>query len=169
MFSVGDNVVYESLGVCRVKDIVRKTFEPLPERDYYVLEMVYGPATTVYAPVDSDKLNIRPVLGASEVGEIIASMPSRPEISGTDDGERRSRFREIITSGDRDGLVRIIKTLYSRRENVPKGRKFPDADERLMRDAERILYEEFALVLGIKPTEVIGYIYEHIDQDGKES
>ncbi len=158
MFKKDDYVVYESLGVCRVKEIERKIFKPLAARDYYVLELVYGPSTTVYAPVDNEKLNIRPVLAAKEVKELIQSMPGEAELSEVEDDERRAKYKEIISSGDRPGLVRIIKTLYSRRENVPKGRKFPDADERIMKDAERILYEEFALALNLKPNEVLSYI-----------
>lgn len=163
MFNTGDYVVYEALGVCRVTDIKRRSFPPMDERNYYVLDLVYGPSTTVYAPVDNSKLNIRPVLTADEVKELIRTMPQEPEITESDDDERRAQYKSIIASGDRTGLVRIIKTLYSRRENVPKGRKFPDADERIMKDAERMLYEEFALALDIKPSDVLGFIAESLE------
>ena len=80
------------------------------------------------------------------------------------DIERRERCREIIQVGDRRELVGLIKGLYLHGERQrERGRKLHAADERFLRDAEKILYEEFAHVLQIKRDEVLPFIMEQID------
>lgn len=42
------------------------------------------------------------------------------------------------------------------------------SDEHFFKEAERILYEEFALVLKIRPEQVLPFILEQIGIDAKE-
>ena len=159
MFKIGDTVVYESLGVCRIADIRTEKFPSMPPAQYYVLELVFGAQTTVYAPVDSDKLHIRAVLSKQEVLALIQRMPDESTRWIEAEQERVEHYKQIIRRGDRGELVGLIKTLYAKREEqVAAGRKFHACDARIMGDAEKLLYEEFALALGIQPDEVVPYI-----------
>lgn len=42
-------------------------------------------------------------------------------------------------------------------------KKFHSADERIMKDAEKILFEELALVLEIEPGEVLDFIHDELE------
>ena len=65
-------------------------------------------------------------------------------------------------------MVRMIKALYlHQREQQAKGRKLHMADDRFFKEAERMLYEEFALVLQMKKEEVLPFILEQL-QTGKQ-
>ncbi|MEA4912196.1 MAG: CarD family transcriptional regulator [Oscillospiraceae bacterium] len=168
MFKIGDTVVYESLGVCRIADIRTEKFPSMPAAQYYVLELIFGAQTTVYAPVDSDKLHIRKVLSRPEVLELINRMPDENTGWIEPEPERVERYKQIIRRGDRGELVGLIKTLYSKREEqLAAGRKFHVCDARIMGDAEKLLYEEFALALGIQPEEVVPFITGKLENRGE--
>lgn len=61
-------------------------------------------------------------------------------------------------------LFRLIKTLHLRKkEQEQHGRKLRAMDERLMQDAERILYDEIAVVLDMPSDQVLPFILEQMD------
>ena len=66
---------------------------------------------------------------------------------------------EPLRSGE---LVRLVKTLHLHRLELQQcGRKFHLADERMLRDAERVLFEELAYALSIPPESVGDYLRTH--------
>ena len=71
-------------------------------------------------------------------------------------------FRSIIESGDREGIISLIKTVTEngkRRES--EGKKNHLTDENFMRKAEKLLFAEFATVLEIPEADVPGFIEEN--------
>ena len=44
------------------------------------------------------------------------------------------------------------------------GKKMYASDEKLMREAEKLIYEEFATVLNIKPDKVVDYIVKKFEE-----
>lgn len=162
MFAIGDTVLYGQCGVCRLVDIRTEYFGPAP-RTYYVLSPLHDRASTFYCPVDQEKLPLRPLLNADEVRRLIHAMPQAPDVWVADNAKRRDRFADMLKSGDREQLVALICTIYPhRRQRDEVGKKLHLADERVLREAERLLYEEFAEVLGIAPDEVGDYIREEL-------
>lgn len=67
----------------------------------------------------------------------------------TDEGQRKLRFRELISSGDRAQLT--------------AGRKFHQSDENFLNDAEKLLNAEFAQVFGLLPGEVNAFILKELE------
>ena len=56
MYQIDDIVVYESSGVCRVRDIQELTFsEAAGAKRYYVLTPLFSSGDVIYTPVDSTK------------------------------------------------------------------------------------------------------------------
>ena len=69
----------------------------------------------------------------------------------------------MLFRSDRTALVRMIKTLYQHQQKQQRrGKKLHVVDERFMKEAERILYEEFAHVLNIQKEQVVPFIMEEI-------
>ena len=88
----------------------------------------------------------------------------------TEDVKRRQFFSEILQSSDRLAMARMIKALFLRRQElVQKRKKLHMADERLLKEAERVLYEEFAYVLDIEENKVMSYIQEKLKRAGEAS
>lgn len=165
MFQVNDTILYGSEGVCTVTDIVEKDFGAKIMR-YYVLKPVYNSSSTLYVPVDNQDLTakMRHVLSADEVHEIIRAIPGERSMWIEDENERKETYREVLQRGDRMELIRIIKALYDHQQTQrAKGKHLHTADEHFFQEAEKLLYDEFALVLQIQPDEVVPFILQQVE------
>ena len=160
-------LIYGSLGLCKVVDKCTKKFGD-ENNEYYILKPVNDERSTIYVPADNEELikKIRKVLTEAEVYDLIRDMPNEETIWINDDRARNDNFKHILDNGDRKDLIKIIKTLYSRKKELSaSGKKLRAADEEAMLRAENMLYDEFALVLNIKRTEVVDFILNHIDNE----
>ena len=159
VYEVNDTVLYGG-GICRIAEIKEKEMNNT-RREYYVLNPVYDEKTVIYIPV-SNKIataKMRQLLSVEEVQAITKAIPNESTIWIDNENDRRDRYREIITQGDRMELAQLIRTLYlHQRSKKEKGQKVHAADERLMKEAEKILYEEFAYVLNIDLEQVEAFI-----------
>lgn len=165
MCCIGDTVVYGTQGVCRISaieenDLGGQTVE------YYVLKPVFDQNSTVYVPVNNQKLvsKMRGVMNENEIYEMIRSMPEEKTIWIEDEGERKQAYQEIIDLGDRKKLVQLIKTLYEHQlEQQKHKRRLHISDETALKQAESLIFQEFAAVLSIKPEEVVPFISAQIN------
>ena len=164
MFNVGDAVFYGIHGVCIIEEITKKElFGSI--NDYYTLKPVYSNRSKVFVPVDrADKtLELRRVISEADVGKIIIELKNSESIWVDDDAKRKLKFTEILKHGTRSELASLIKTVYEKRNQLlSEKKKMHAADERAFADAEKILYEEFAYVLGIERENVASYIAEKL-------
>jgi len=164
-FDIGSTVTYGIHGVCVIESIEKKEFMG-EKANYYVLKPLNDTRSTVYVPCQNGTLieKMQKVLSKSEIYELIRSMPSEEDIWIENAVERKRRYSEILVSGDRQALIRVIKTLYERRKRQTESKKkLHISDEKLLSDAEKILYEEFAHVLSIKKDQVLPFICEQIE------
>lgn len=169
MFNINDTVMYGSQSVCKITDITEKIFID-KSMQYYVLEPVYENRSTIFVPVDNQKLidRMHRVLSAEEIYQIIHAIPNERLDLIDDENSRKERYSEIVASGDRMELMKLIKTLYLHGEKRKEsGKKLNSADEHVMKSAEKILYDEFALVLNISRDDVIPMIAKQIDVAAK--
>ena len=157
MFKINDVVMRGISGICTIVDIREENFRGKPEM-YYVMQPIYE-RTTIFCPVESDKLKVRKLLTREEIEELIKTMPEQKNIWIENDSERKEKFNAIIKRGDHRELICLLKTLHRKREEKKElGKKFHIADERAMKEAEQLLHGEFAYVLGIGEEEVLPYI-----------
>lgn len=165
MYQVGNTVIYKNDGVCKITEIIIRTFRE-KEIEYYVLNPVHNQNAEILVPKNNPDLvgKMRKVLTKEEIIQIIEAMPDEEEIWILNETDRKEKYREILNSGDRTELVRLIKTLYVHKQNQKQcGRKLHLADEKILRDAEKMLFDEFAYVLEIAPEEVLEYIKAKLD------
>lgn len=95
----------------------------------------------------------------NEVYSLINTMPHTESIWIEDINLRKEKYTKILKSGDNKQLVKLIRTLYLEKEKKKvDGKKLYVNDEKIMTDAEKLLHEEFALVLDIKVDEVLPFI-----------
>lgn len=169
MIQVNDTVLYGIHGVCRVADTVTRTVGGKTQQ-YYLLKPVFDRSSAVYVPMENQALTskLKRILSAEEIYEMIRSMPEEDLLWVENENERRRLFQEIINGGDRAQLVRLIKTLYTRQQKrLEQKRSLLMSDEKFMKDAERILYEEFAYVLKIDRDQVLPFIMQQIEVEKK--
>lgn len=160
MYEIGDTVLYDTQGVCRIAQITEKDFNG-KRLSYYVLKPVYDEKSTVFVPVDNESLTqrMRRILSEEEIHALIRSMPQEDAHWIEDENERKQAYKEVLAQGDRVKLIQTIKALYLHREKLrTQGKKLHVADERFFKEAEKLLYDEFAHVLHIAREEILPYI-----------
>lgn len=164
LYKVHDTVLYGTHGVCTIAEITEKTLDGRTT-EYYVLKSAYDDRFTIFVPVHNEALvqKMRRILSASEIYELIRSMPDEDMIWIEDESERKERYQKILSGGERKELIKLIKTLYfHQQERKENGKKLHVCDERFFQEAEKMLYEEFAHVLKIERSEVLPLILEQI-------
>ncbi len=168
MFEIGETVLYGTEGVCKITEIMEMKCGSTRAK-YYVLKPIHRDSATIYVPLNNERLleRMRRVLSAQEIDELLRSV-TQEELAWIDDAnERRQEYAKILTAGDRLDVVRLIRALYLRRQSlVAVGKHLRTSDEQLLRDAEKLLNDEFALVLDIPQREVPEYIRTHIENAG---
>lgn len=163
MYSIGSTILYGAQGVCEISAIEHKEIagQKLP---YYVLKPLYDHNATIFVPIQNEKLvgKMREVLSRQEVHQLIEGMPEE-DIWIDNDSQRKDCYQKMLMGSKPEDLIRLIKTLYLRQEDQrEKGRRLHLADERVFRDAEKLLYDEFALVLNIEREQVVPFILKQI-------
>lgn len=160
MYQIGEWVIYGIHGVCRIigteKQLVNRK-----RTQYLVLEPLTQSEARFYLPSENPvaMAKLKPVLTKSQLEELFASDAVREDIWIPEENIRKQRYRELIGSGDRVSLVNMITSLYSYKEaQAVAGRKFHQADENFLRDAERLLVSEISLVLEISSDEARNYL-----------
>lgn len=170
MYNVNDTVMYSSYGVCRIEEITERDFSG-EMIEYYVIRPVGDNKNTFYIPTNNEKLTgqIRTILSEEEINELIKIMPDENFNWIEDEYQRKLEYRRIIEDGDRQELIQLIKALYIHQQNQRANKKkLHSSDEHFLRDAETMLYDEFAYVLNISREQVLPFIQSNITLDEKE-
>lgn len=165
MLNINDTVLYGMDGICTVTDKILREIDG-QDKEYYVLKPEYNNGYTIYVPVDNEKAKskIRNILTADEIHDLILTMPDEDSMWIEDNNQRKSVYQQMLTSGERPQLIKLIKSIYLHSEERKKEGKRPHAaDERYLKDAEKMLYEEFAHVLDIEPEQVVPFICAQLD------
>ena len=156
MFKINDVVVYGSQGICKVEKIETKQIGK-QTANYYVLKPLFKENTAVFVPVQNEALTskMKNVLTKAQAEELIGKIVLIDVIKPSDEAEKRELYKTVLSSGDRERLVSLIKTIRSEKEyRHESGKKLNINDEQTLRKAELLLYSEFAFVLGCEPDEV---------------
>ena len=164
MYSIKDRVHYGSSGVCEIQEITTMRFGRKRER-YYVLKPVYQKTSLIYVPLENEELvsRMRPVLSREEVDALIRSMPTVETAWQEDPQVRKASFDELMKRHSCADLIVIIKTISAHKEvRQARGKSLHVSDETYLREARRLLFDEFAGALGILPSQVDEYIQEKL-------
>ena len=170
MYQVNESVLYGMQGVCKIVEIVKRNFDQ-KICEYYVLQPVYDEKATIFIPTQSEKLTakMRHVLTKQEVFDIIREMPEQQPNWIENESARKERYQQILAEGDCGELVKIIKALYLYQQQLQeKGKKLHIADEHFLKDAEKVLYDEFAHVLDMKREQVLPFILDQLEDGGTD-
>ena len=166
MYQAGETVFYGTEGVCRVVEI-REMKVGGEMADYYVLRPIYREGTTVFVPLKNELLvsRMRPLLTRDRIDRMIDEVNEEDKDWIEDASERKAEFQRILLSADRRELLSMVRVLYLRRLNLQTcGKRLRSNDEQMLRDAEKLLDEEFSVVLHIRPREVSEYIRNRVKE-----
>ena len=160
MFEKGEYVVYGHVGICRVMGTTTMDLDGIPrDRLYYELQPEGRESGRIYTPVDNGKPVLRRIMTRDEAEALILDIPEIETLEIENDKLREEKYKECLKTCSGRELVRIIKTIHSRRSQRLKcGKKVTAVDERYMKLAEDNLYAELAMLLEIPKENVVSYI-----------
>ena len=160
MYRVGDLILYGRTGVCRVEGIGEDAASGGESRRYYTLKPLYQNCS-IQAPVEGGKVPSRPIISRPEAEQLIQKMPEMPAepYYNRNLNQLREHYRSCMETCACEALILLTKSLYmKKKEAEAQRRKFGAVDERFMREAEDLLFGEFAAALEIDREAVESYI-----------
>ena len=164
MFAVGEYIFYGNQGVCQVEGTLMMSKPGQnEERLYYQLSPIEKRGSSVFTPIDNDKVVMRPILTETEAWALIREIP---EIDQIDLGEERRRedvLKEVMRTGDPRSFIAVIKTLNPRKlERLTMGKKATVLDMKYLKAAETYLYGELSVAIGKEKAETELLLAEHL-------
>lgn len=166
MYKIGDIVLYGKQGLCRIENIGPISITSAnSDIKYYTLIPIYGTGKT-YTPVDTT-VHMRPAMTFQEVQEIIKKIPTiKEKENDVSSREMAEYYKSSLNSLHWEDLVQLIKTIYVKSvETKKQGKKLGQTEERYKKEAEEILYQEFAVALDIEYDDVEKYIFDAIEKN----
>lgn len=160
MFAKGEWVVYGIHGVCLVTGF-EKQLVNRKRTEYMVLEPLNQSESKFYLPTANPTAmgKLRRILTPEELQALLASEDVRQDCWIGEENLRKQRYREFISGGERDSLLRMVYSIYRHKQlQSASGRKFHQCDENFLRDAEKLLASEIALVLQMTPEDARDYL-----------
>lgn len=167
MYQAGDKVVYGVHGVCVVKEIEKRIVDR-KQVHYLVLEPVAQDGSRYLVPTHNMAAmsKVWPMLNREALEALIVSERVHQDSWIREENLRKQYYRELIGSGDREKLLQMVCSLYRyRTAQNAAGKKFHMCDDNFLRDAEKLLASEFAIVLELTQDQARQYIRNKLKED----
>ena len=166
MYQIGDWVVYGSHGVCQIigteKQLVNRK-----RTQFLVVSPWYNSESRFLLPMDNPTAlaKLKEVMSKDELISLITSETVHDDIWVPEENRRRQYYRELLSSGDRVSVMRMISNLYRyKATQIALGRKFHQSDDNFLRDAEKLIASEIALVMELSQEEARNYLRQYLNR-----
>lgn len=165
MFEPGSYIVYGTKGVCRVEHVGNINVPGIDsQRLYYTLSPVNERSGIIYTPVENPKVSMRRVISREEALALIDEIPSIESLWIPNEKEREHLFQKALLSCDCKEAVKIIKTLYLKKQKrLAAGKTATAMDQKYLQYAQEQLYGELAIALEMDKNQVEDFICKSID------
>jgi len=164
MFQQGDQVLYGSHGACTIIAVESMKFGKTRGK-YFCLQPLEQPDSRYYVPADKEAAlaKLSPLMSKEALLELLHSEEVRKNNWIQDESQRKLRYRELISSGDRAAILNMIYCLHRHKEaQAQAGKKFHQCDDGFLHDAQKLLNSEFSLVFGLESAQVPEFIKEEL-------
>jgi len=159
MYQVGQKIVYGIHGVCCIVDLEEKKIDR-KTICYFVLEPIDQPGSRYYVPSENQAAlaKIRPLSTKEELAALLTA-PLAENVWIVDENRRKQHYRELVSSVNLKAMIDMVRCLrLHRRQQMEQGRKFHQCDENFLRDTQKILSTEIAMVMEIPDDQVDTYL-----------
>ena len=160
MFTKNDMVIYKG-DVCKIINIKNNSFS---NKMCYMLVPLYDESLTISVPTDNEEY-IKSILSKKEVLDLIKKIP-KIEVIDVDSKLIENEYKNLFRSGSHEDLIKIIKTTYMRnKRRIECKRSIGEKDKEYFDKAERKLYGEFSIVLGMSVDDVKKFIVKTVQDN----
>ena len=166
MFNPGDYIHYGTSGLCRVEEIMKPDFSGVDRnRLYYRLTPLEGHGSTIYTPVDNQKVSMRRAISREDASSLIDELPHIDQLVVEDEKRAEQIFKDALSSPECRDWISLIKTLYLRRRvRTQQGKKVTATEDRYYQAALEQFHSEIGLALDIEKDDVETYITERLEK-----
>jgi CarD family transcriptional regulator len=157
-YEIGSCVIYRAEGICDIIDIRCESFAGGEKTDYYILSPRNDPNSTVYVPVDNEKLTsmIRPLLSEKEIRSLIAELREERLEWIEDSRARNAKFKEILSIGERRSVLLLLNTVREHiTQNEANGKRSGTTDTGALTKACKLLRDEFSSAISLSTDEAL--------------
>lgn len=165
-FETGQFVVYGTNGICIVDSVELMSFAAgMPKEMYYVLRQKKNRATQFFVPLNNEKLTgkMRPLMQKEDIEDILMGLSDEDVRWDPDRRMRNEYFKGILSEGVSGRLLDMIICIYEQKRKLARSnKKLPVTDSVILRQAEKLVEEEFGHVLELDPEEVPKYIRKRL-------
>ena len=150
MFKIGEKIVNRSGKVCEVVDIEEADYGA-GLKTYYVLSPCFtnNNSLVLHTPVEQES-TLRKVMNKDDVEQLILSIPDIEVIWITNPKIRKTKFKELYTSGEPKEILRLIKSFVKKKDEFKNDKKtLSFTDENFLTEIKTNLYYEISLALNL--------------------
>lgn len=157
MYQINDYIMYKR-EVCKIVGIKEKYYQ---NHDYYELVPISDDTLTTHVPIDSNF--IKSLMTKEEVNALIEKIPNIPIIK-TETRLIENEYKNLLSSGSYEDLIKIIKTTYLRNQDrIEHHKRAGDKDNYYFTKAENFLYNEIAVVLNLSFEQAKEYVVKKVE------
>lgn len=167
MFQIGDQVVYGVHGVCCVVDAEERVIDR-KRLTYLALEPVRQDGSRYLVPTHNAAAmaKLRKMLTPRELENLMESEQVRQDGWIQDENVRKQTYRELIGSGDRGALMKMVYTLYQHKIfQTAAGKKVHLCDDNFLRDAEKLLASEISIVMNMEFDQARAFLRDRLKSE----
>lgn len=169
MYSIGDRAIDKRGRIFTIAKTTEKDFGKGPE-PYFILEPCFpydfNPGYQCFIPVARSEDLLKPLLTPREALDLLSQVKDISLIEGISPHERKITFQNIVSSGDRKEILRVILTLIAyRAERRRLNKPFSDFDNRLLKSLSSLFRDEMSIVFDMDPQDVVSFVE---DKAGKQ-
>ena len=166
MFQIGERVVYGFHGVCKVMDLEERVVDR-KKVVYMVLEPMGQGSARFYIPTHNAvaMTKIKRILSREELEDLLQSDAVRNGSWIAEENLRKQMYRELISKGERENLMQMVRCIYLyKAEQAAAGKRCHLCDDNFLRDAERLLTSEIAMILELDPEQAKQYLRSRLTE-----
>lgn len=154
MFEIGERIIYGKTGVCTVEEISEKQIGS-SKRMYYTLRPLYKENNVIYAPADSDKIFMRPLITRAEAEALISHVAEIRDAAL----EVREEAEPCDGHSCEELLATAVRIYEKKCEARRLKRKLGFTYEKQLTTAEQLLFGELAAVLDKSVDEIPALLF----------
>lgn len=164
----GDKVLDSQGRIFVVEGIQMKDFGS-GENPYLVLKPCFPydftPGYRFFVPEEKGNKLLHQLLNKEEALTLIDQIPTLEPYPELNPRERKIQYQNILATGERVNVCRVIKTLMIYREKRKKINKpFSDFDAKLLLTLQEMFDNEMSIALELEPSEVHDFIQNRIGE-----
>ena len=161
-YNVGERVVHSREGLSTIKDITN-----IGGNDYFVVVSDKGAKENIYVMISRTENIIRPIMTYEESCEVVKYMKTVEAEFINNTKQRRDKYRKRLLSGNVFDLAYLSRQLYFFNYYNANGQvvKLGPTDLQMLKDAEAILFDEFAISFNVDRDKVEDKIKELFEKN----